>query len=647
MWGEIIEDASPDVGEMDLTWMIPFWESFTDLVIELDEQHKITYIRRKVDSSFVMPDVVGSSFFSIAKDKEQALVKRQIESLKAGNVKHLRFQFLSIIDRYYRWTLIPFFKNGIYAGCHGVGIDTTEQTIKEITLTWQSAVLDEARDFIMICTMDGKPFYANPGVYKMTGYDPSKEAPASNLIYTPAHYETVRSEGFKALQEQDFWVSRGELIHADGTLIPIEHTMFNIKGEHNETILIAIIIRDITVFLEHEQELENARRAAEAASIAKSDFLSRMSHEIRTPMNAIIGMIDIGARSSDIDRKDYCFMRADGAAKHLLSLINDILDMSKIEANKFELSHCAFDFRHAVDNITSMASVKAEEKQLDFRVSIEDDVPEFIWGDEMRLGQALANLLTNAMKFTQNEGAVALCVYLQEDIGSDITLRFEVSDTGIGISKEQQERLFQSFNQADSSISQKYGGTGLGLAISKRIVEFMGGEIWVESVLGEGARFIFTLKTKPVSSSDALQIKASGIQEKKASRQKYNFKNRTILVAEDIEINREIMSAVLEKTDICIEYAENGALAVSMFKSSPDKFDLILMDINMPEMDGYEATEKIRALDFEKAELIPIIAMTSNVFREDIEKCLSVGMNGHTGKPIDADELFEKLSTYL
>ena len=647
IWGKIIEETASDASEMDLTWMIPFWASFTDLVIEIDAQHIITNIRRKADSSFDMSDIAGTSFLDIAVEKDTKLVHSRLESLKNGEVANLRFQFLSKIGRYYRWTLIPFYKNNIYAGCHGVAIDTTEQTLKEITLKWQGAVIEDGRDFVRIFNMDRQLLYSNPGVYKMTGYDPAFEAPGSDVIYTPAHYKAVLGEGLDTVNKHGIWVARGEIIHSNGALIPIEHTMFGIKDDSDETILIATIIRDITVFLEHEQELEEARHAAESANMAKSDFLSRMSHEIRTPMNAIIGMIDIGRNTDDIERKDYCFMRADGAAKHLLSLINDILDMSKIEADKFELSYSVFDFEKSLENIVNIATVKAEEKHINFTVTIAENVPEFIRSDEMRLGQVIANLLTNAMKFTPEKGTVALSVENLEETADELTLEIKVADTGIGISKEQQERLFQSFNQANSSISQKYGGTGLGLAISKRIVEFMGGKIWVESTIGEGSKFIFTLKTKKIENS-AEQYKSHDKQTvKEHSRDEYDFSSLTLLIAEDVDINREIMSAILEKTGAIIEYAENGVQAVSLFSENPEKFDLILMDINMPELDGHEATKQIRTLDLPVAKAIPIIAMTSNVFKEDIEKCLSVGMNGHTGKPIDADELFEKLNKFL
>jgi len=231
-----------------------------------------------------------------------------------------------------------------------------------------------------------------------------------------------------------------------------------------------------------------------------------------------------------------------------------------------------------------------------------------------------------------------------KETGDDVVLKFEVADTGIGISKEQQDRLFTSFNQASASISQSYGGTGLGLAISKRIVELMGGEIRIESELGKGSKFIFTIQTKRVQAplNETMDDDHDGTHT-----QHYDFKEFTILIAEDIDINREIMSAVLAETGISIDYAENGRVAVTMFEKSHEKYDLILMDINMPDIDGYEATRQIRAFDLKKAGDIPIIAMTANVFKEDIEKCINAGMNAHTGKPIDADELFKKLSQHL
>jgi len=395
---------------------------------------------------------------------------------------------------------------------------------------------------------------------------------------------------------------------------------------------VLVIMHDIT-------EIIKAKEIAEHASSAKGEFLSRMSHEIRTPLNAILGMINIGMGTEDVDKKNYCFARADSASKHLLGVINDILDISKIEAEKFELSYSEFNFEHTLQNIINMANVRAEEKHQNFIVNLDEDVPMNILSDELRLSQVITNLLTNAIKFTPVYGTVTLSIKNIKEINNDFIFRIEVADSGIGISKEQQGRLFMSFNQADSNISQKFGGTGLGLAISKRIIELMGGEIWIESELGKGAKFIFTVKVK--------KAEGSICAKHKAAKHHCNFSNHTILIAEDVEINREIMASILEETGVHIDNAENGKTAVSMFKENPEKYSLILMDINMPEMNGYEATRLIRSLDVPKAKDIAIIAMTANVFKEDIEKCLASGMNSHTGKPIDADALFGVLEEYL
>jgi PAS domain S-box-containing protein len=625
-------------------WMIPFWASFTECVIEMDSRHIITYIRRKADSSFNTDGILGKSILDIAAESDRELVEHNLDQLKTAAVPYLRFQFMSKTGRYYRWTLVPYYTDDVYSGCHGVIVDVTEQTKKEITLNWQRAVLEESLDFVRIFDLDMHVMYSNPGVYKMTGYANSAEVPPSKQLYTKEHFEAVYGEGLEAVKKHGFWVGRGKLIRADGTVLPIEHTMLSIKDDQGKTIRIATIIKDITVFLEHEKTLEEARLAAEAANVAKSEFLSHMSHEIRTPMNAIIGMINIGMSADDPERKDYCFKKAKDAANHLVELINDVLDMSKIEADKLELSYNVFEFEKAMQNIVSITNVRAEEKQLDFIVNISDEVPVYILCDELRLSQVITNLLSNAMKFTPEKGTVILNVEKTDEAGDDVVLTIEVADTGIGISKEQQDRLFTSFNQANANITQSYGGTGLGLAISKRIVELMGGEIRIESELGKGSKFIFSIQTKKMQAPLSETI---GDEHGETFDRSYDFRSHSILIAEDMEINREIMSAVLEVTGISIDYANTGRAAVSMFEKNHEKYDLILMDINMPEMDGYEATRQIRACDLKKARDIPIIAMTANVFKEDIERCITAGMNAHTGKPIDADELFNKLYQYL
>jgi CheY-like chemotaxis protein len=378
-----------------------------------------------------------------------------------------------------------------------------------------------------------------------------------------------------------------------------------------------------------------------------------MSHEMRTPMNAIIGMTAIGKSSEDADRKEYCLDKIDEASRHLLGVINDILDMSKIEANKFELSAAPFDFEGMLRHAVNVVNFRAEEKKQRLSVHIDGDIPSHIVSDEQRLAQVITNLLSNAVKFTPEGGAVALRAEKRAESDGLYTLRISVTDTGIGISAEQQQRLFASFEQADGGISRKFGGTGLGLAISKRIVELMGGRIWVESELDAGATFIFEISARGGAGADSPQDSRQDSPQSADDRGPVRarddgvLKGKRLLVVEDVEINREIVEALIEHTGVAIDFAFDGGEAVRKFTTAPGDYDLILMDVHMPNVDGYEATALIRACGAPQARTTPIIAMTANGFREDIEKCLAAGMNDHIGKPIDEDEVIAKLKRHL
>jgi signal transduction histidine kinase len=421
---------------------------------------------------------------------------------------------------------------------------------------------------------------------------------------------------------------------------------------------VALKLRDLAGDLENRVEARTrdlllAREAAEAANVAKSAFLSNMSHEILTPMNAIIGMTGIGKNAAEAERKDYCLDKIDEASKHLLGVINDVLDMSKIEAGKLEISYSECDLGKLLRRVSDVFDFRIEEKRIAFSVSAEDGVPEIIVSDEQRLAQVIANFLSNAVKFTPDAGSISLSVRLaDEDAEGNCRLVFTVADTGIGISEENRERLFRLFEQADGSISRKYGGTGLGLAISKRIIEMLGGEVRVESEVGKGSRFIFDIVAKrgtraasePAELRDAPGSAANAPAENAGADV---FTGRRILVAEDIDVNREIVAALLADTGLAIDMAENGVEAVRAFADDPARYDLIFMDIHMPEMDGFSAARAIRAMDAPRAKSIPIVAMTANVFREDIERCLEAGMNAHIGKPIDLGDMLDKLRAYL
>jgi len=410
--------------------------------------------------------------------------------------------------------------------------------------------------------------------------------------------------------------------------------------------------REIKDMLELKSKEVILREAAEqealSASQAKSDFLSHMSHEIRSPLNAVIGMMNIGYEKEDIEEVKVYLVRAKNAANHVLNVINDILDMSKIEANKLELSFNDFDFKKMISKIVDVTGIRAQEKHQQITVNMEPDIPSFINCDELRLTQVITNLMTNSIKFTPENGKITLSVQKLDEKDGEITMQIEVADNGIGISPEQQTRLFKAYSQADGGTTRKFGGTGLGLAISKRIVELMQGSIWIESELDKGAKFIFTIKVKKVEqSAEQSSDKSASAVPAGIKADDLHLSGYTILAADDTDFNREILAKYLDKTGVAIDFAENGRKAVDMFKKNPDKYSLIFMDINMPELSGDEATKEIRALDSKKAKEIPIIAMTADVFKEDIEKCLSVGMNDHISKPIVLPVLFGKLKQYM
>ena len=516
---------------------------------------------------------------------------------------------------------------------------------------------------------------------------------------------------------------------------------------------------------------EEARARAEDAAMAKSQFLANMSHEMRTPMNAIIGMTNIYKTAADLSRKDYCLDKIEEASIHLLGVINDILDMSKIDAGKMELSFSEFNFEKMLMRVTSVLNYSIGQKEQIFHVKTDDNLPVYLISDEQRISQVITNLLSNAVKFTPEKGTISLNVRLQSETDGQCVIEVAVKDNGIGISEEQLGKLFRAFEQADAGISRKFGGTGLGLAISGNIARLLDGDIVVASVPDEGSVFTFTFTAqkgpgdidtvyetmafdqirtlvvddasdvrdyfmhlsqlhgfscetvsggekacrvikeakepyhiifvdwnmpgmngieaareiqeysdsivilisafewseiehearavgverflpKPLYPSTILETIQQCTSRKAAAKaenkeNKHDFSGKHILLAEDVVINREIVLALLKPTGVIIDCAATGTEAVSMFAENGDNYDLIFMDIHMPEMDGYEATRQIRAMGTPKAGATPIIAMTANVFREDIERCLASGMNDHIGKPLDINDLFSKLERYL
>jgi Signal transduction histidine kinase len=376
------------------------------------------------------------------------------------------------------------------------------------------------------------------------------------------------------------------------------------------------------------KELALQTDLANVASQSKSDFLSRMSHEIRTPLNAIMGMTEITRRAAgDKEKVIYGTTEISSASKHLMAIINDILDMSKIEAGKFHLNEESFYLVSALDEIYSIMYQRFHDKKIDFLTDFGDFDNVCVYGDRLRLKQVLINLIGNAVKFTPAGGQVTFAAHPDVRTEDTFSVEFKIIDTGIGMSEEQRERLFTAFEQADKSISVKYGGTGLGLAISQSLVSLMDSEIKVDSIEGEGTTFSFKIVFPFGESAVSFDAGETAIPD---------LGNNRILVAEDVEINRIILKELLADTKLKIDEAEDGQIAIDMFKNSEEYYyDLIFMDVQMPNVSGYQATEAIRAMDRSDAVRIPIIAMTANAYREDIECALESGMNGHIAKPID------------
>ena len=419
------------------------------------------------------------------------------------------------------------------------------------------------------------------------------------------------------------------------------------------------ISRDVTERKRNEAELEQhrhhleemvdertaalllAKDAAEAANRAKSTFLANMSHELRTPMNAIMGMTDLALRRATDDSQKLQLAKVVQASRHLLGVINDILDLSKIEAERLTLENIPFRLSEVVDTLSGMVSQRVVEKNLAFDVKIAPELVNHTFqGDPLRLGQILLNLTGNAIKFTA-EGSISLMVFPAEMADATALLRFEVRDSGIGIAPGDQARLFTAFEQADGSTTRQYGGSGLGLAISRRLAEMMGGQIGVESTPGQGSTFWFTVRLEKAGETlEAAATPGWGLAEAAIMSR---YAGARVLLVEDEPINQEVATELLKEVGLHVDLANDGEQALAMVQRT--RYDLILMDLQMPRMNGIEATSAIRRLPEGKE--VPILAMTANAFNEDRQRCLAAGMNDHIGKPVEPGKLFETLLKWL
>ncbi|MEX1031986.1 MAG: ATP-binding protein [Cellvibrionaceae bacterium] len=488
--------------------------------------------------------------------------------------------------------------------------------------------------------------YLSPNYYLMMGYDPKRLAGFRPLNVDNVHFEDrqrvldyARGLSDGSVTEYSY-EARHITVHGDVRWILMRGRV--IKWDDTGKPLRAMgTMTDITSLKNTQIDLQLARQEAESALLAKSEFLARMSHEIRTPMNAIIGMAYLALQSPlDEEQRGYV-TDIDNAAKALLQIIDDILDFSKIEAGKLVLESHNFNFRKHIERVVEKFQPIAKRQALDFEVTIDPAIPIFLDGDSTRLRQVLIGLLSNAFKFTKS-GSVGLYVNQIPSSGEAITIEFIVEDTGIGLDAEQVDKLFDPFTQADNSSTREYGGTGLGLAIARQLVKMMGGDILVSSQPGEGSSFRFTVQCEigntdmPIDRDDALNEHEDGGE---------TLRDKRILLVEDNEVNQKVAVGILRKKSIDVTVANDGGEALDILRASHTRFDVILMDIEMSTMNGFEATKAIRDLDFHKD--TPIIAMTAHSVDRDKIRYLDAGMNNCISKPIMPRALYQILQRSL
>jgi PAS domain S-box-containing protein len=490
---------------------------------------------------------------------------------------------------------------------------------------------ENASDLVILRDRAGERIYVSPSCKTMLGYEPDEFAtiPNRELIH-PDDYPNVEEKLGRLSGVQPRTVTVHRVRHRDGHYIWVEAVAKLAKSEGaDEHVLVTA--RDVTERQMQAAELQAEKNRAEEASKAKGDFLAVMSHEIRTPITGMLGMVDLLA-AENLDARKRSYVEAiTSSGRHLLAIISNVLDFSRIEAGKIELERVDFSLASLLDDLHLLMAPEATERGLDLSFEIQPSLPQTVRGDPTRIRQVLINLVSNALKFTQR-GSVGVTLSSAPSHGHETWLRFNVADTGIGISEPTREKMFLAFVQADSTMTRRYAGTGLGLAISKQLVEAMNGAIGVDSVPGQGSSFWFDVPLEPGDPKVAAA---------RAGFDRGSVHPLRVLLAEDVELNRDVICAMLRRHGHEVAVAVNGAEALEQVERC--RFDVVLMDVHMPVMDGIQATRRIRNLPGEAGK-VRVVGLTADVLATEQERCLSAGMDACLTKPIDWDQLLHALA---